>query len=233
MCLGQKKIADNIYEICFEKPKELKLKPGQFMMLKVDEKQCFLRRPFSFSEITEESFSIIYQVVGKGTQAMTKMRQGHMYEALLPLGNGFPIHLLRENQSILLVAGGLGYAPLMPVVDMLIEEKKSFSLILGVNNPKRLYGLDKKLDMDQVEVMYSPQTVMDSKLLKEEYQLVMACGPEGMYEALKPVFESHASAYYSLEAPMACGTGLCSGCICKGKKVCVEGPVIHVKEYYQ
>ena len=71
MCLGQKKIADNIYEICFEKPKELKLKPGQFMMLKVDEKQCFLRRPFSFSEITEESFSIIYRLSVR-TQAMTK-----------------------------------------------------------------------------------------------------------------------------------------------------------------
>ncbi len=231
-CIKHQKLADNVYQMRFEKDFKTDLRPGQFMMMDVNAEHCYLKRPFSFSKIAHDSFEIIYQVVGKGTQAMRAIKEGDECDLLFPLGQGFPINNVSKEDQILLIAGGLGFAPLLPIVDFLEEQAIVYDLVLGFENKNRAYGLERCTQARRREIYCMPETVLSSKLEAKDYDFVFTCGPEAMYDALEKDLSEHPQAYLSLEAPMACGLGLCSGCLKKGKKLCVEGPVSHVKEYY-
>lgn len=231
-CIDHKKIAKNVYRMRFEKDPQQVLKPGQFMMLDVQEVSCFLKRPFSFSKIGQDCFEITYQVLGKGTQAMTAIQKESLCDVLLPLGNGFPMDKVQKDQAVLLIAGGLGLAPLLPIIDVFDQQSIRYDLLVGFESPERAFGLQESQNANKREVFYMPDTVLESKFEAMDYDYVFVCGPEGMYEALTHRIKDHKNAYLSLEVPMACGTGLCSGCVKKGKRVCYDGPVYHVKEYY-
>lgn len=231
---AHRKIACDVYEITFEKPEDLMIQSGQFALVYLDHPDFYLGRPFSFSNISATDFTIIYKVVGQGTQYLSTLERGTDVKMRVPLGQGFPIDT--SHQKILIYAGGLGLAPLLSLVQGLKD--KTIHYVLGFQSEKDIYGLA-KIPSQQLELFTDDGSkgkkgnVLNSEIDPFDYDAVYACGPEKMLTALMPQLKAHPHAYVSIEERMACGSGICMGCVCgknNEKRVCVEGPVFKVKE---
>ncbi len=214
-----------------------KVSPGQFVMLKVPDPEVFLRRPFSIYDARDRTVTVMYRVVGKGTDALSRARKKAPVMVLGPLGRGFSIP---PAGACLVIAGGIGYAG----VRMLLKRLgKRAALFLGITGKTELPLLS---DLKGVEVLtatldgshgYHGNVV---SLLKERFAphrsqgpTIFACGPKGMIISLKEFLEpDKVPCQVSIEERMACGLGLCFGCIAETKddtnpfkRVCKEGPV--------
>ncbi|MDL2311171.1 dihydroorotate dehydrogenase electron transfer subunit [Peptostreptococcaceae bacterium OttesenSCG-928-C18] len=204
--------------------------PGQFYMLRAWEEYPLLPRPLSIFDLDDEKISFLYAVVGKGTGIMSNLKEGSKIEVLGPLGNGFK---LEENKKIALVAGGIGLAPMKYLARKL---KGKVDLFAGFRNSSYLMDEMKEYVDDIIVTTNSGNEgnkgfVTD--FIKDEYDVIYACGPNPMMNSLKKLNLS-AKSYYSLEAHMACGIGACLGCAVettKGiKRVCHDGPVFDGEE---
>lgn len=216
--------------------------PGQFIMLKVPDHEIFLRRPFSIYDARDTAVRIMYRVVGKGTEALSRARKRAPVMVLGPLGRGFSAP---ATGPCLVVAGGIGYAG----VRMLLKRLgKRAVLFLGVTGKTELPLIS---DLKGIEVLtatldgshgYHGNVV---SLLKEHLAsyrsrrpAIFACGPRGMIISLKDLLESdRVPCQVSVEERMACGLGLCFGCVAETKdeanplkRVCKEGPVFDLWE---
>lgn len=211
--------------------------PGQFVMLKVPDHEVFLRRPFSIYDVRNAKVTIMYRVVGKGTDALRRARKGAPVMVLGPLGHGFTIP---DRGSCLVIAGGIGYAG----VRMLLRKLgKRGILFLGVTGKTELPILS---DLRDRRVMTATLDGSDGfsgnviSLFREQFASyrtkdprIFACGPRGMIISLKEFLEpDRIPCQVSIEERMACGLGLCFGCIAETKddinpfkRVCKEGPV--------
>ena len=204
--------------------------PGQFYMLKAWKEYPLLPRPLSIYDLDEEKISFLYAVVGKGTGIMSDLKTGAKIEVLGPLGNGFP---LEEDKKIALVAGGIGLAPMKYLARKL---KGNIDLFAGFRSSSYLMD-DMSEFVDNITVTTNNGNEGEkgfvTDYIKDEYDIVYACGPNPMMNSLKNL-NLTAKSYYSLEAHMACGIGACLGCAVettKGiKRVCHEGPVFKGEE---
>ena len=232
--IEHKVIAHEIYQITFEKPETVKIIPGQFAMLYLNDSDFFLGRPFSFSQILPNSFSIIYKVLGKGTKKMTELKQGDSVAMRLPLGQGFTLQ--KKSQKILIYAGGLGLAPLLSILDDSVS--KDITFVIGFKNKSSVYGLERLEKYKSIiftdDGSYGLKgNITHADIDPFDYDVVYACGPQPMLQYLMKILRHHPLAYLSLEERMACGTGVCMGCVCgkdNRKRVCLDGPVFSVKE---
>ncbi len=209
-------------------------RPGQFVNIALD--GLFLRRPISVCDVNENELTIIYKVVGKGTEQMSRMKGGEILDVLSGLGNGYFTDLSGENP--LLIGGGVGVPPMYKLCKELIKEGKKPTVILGFNTKDEIF-YENEFKALNVTVLVATADgsygikgfVTDAMKEVSTYSYVYTCGPEPM---LKAVYNaSVTSGQYSFEERMGCGFGACMGCTCKtkygNKRVCKDGPVL-VKE---
>lgn len=220
-----------------------KVKPGQFVMLRVrTQLDPLLRRPFSIFWQEEETISLLYKVVGKGTHLMSQWQVGQEVSVLGPLGQGFrPL----SGSPQWLVAGGAGIAPLFFLAKQLRQKNISFQVLWGLRYrvAQELIAFLKQhlgnliIYTEDGSLGYQGLVTagVESLSQKEYPKAVYACGPMPMLKALYFwTKKANISLQVSLEAYMGCGVGACLGCVIETKagykKVCQEGPVFNAEE---
>ena len=203
--------------------------PGQFVNILLD--GLFLRRPISVNDCVGDELTLIYKVVGKGTEQMAKMTAGQTLDVLTGLGNGYD--LSKAGDRPLLIGGGVGVPPLYMLARQLREAGKEVSVILGFNTKEEVFCEEdfKALGCDTtvttVDGSYGVKGFV-TNALPENYTYFYTCGPEPM---LKAVYKATVTdGQFSFEERMGCGFGACMGCSCKTitgyKRICKEGPVL-------
>ncbi len=242
--MDKKEWGDNYFSL-FLKDKEISeiVFPGNFFMVKIPyfESGAILPRPFSIARVFKEEnvFELFFQVVGKGTEVFSKLKEGDYLEILGPLGNKFPI---KTEKKIIMVAGGRGISPFLYLSEILKREKKDFLLIYGGKSEKdikfRHYLSSYNTLFITEDGSYGEKGLVTDFLPKGAFT-VFSCGPEIMMEKVYEFYKkTNSEVFVSLEERMACGTGVCYGCakkIRRGDKiemvrVCQEGPVFNAKE---
>ena len=207
---------------------------GQFVNIQLD--GMFLRRPISVCDYDEETLTIVYKVVGKGTEAMSSMAPGKKLDILTGLGNGYDLTLAGEKPVLL--GGGVGVPPMYNLAKKLKAEGKEVKVILGFNTASEIFyeeefkALDCDVTVTTVDGSYGVKGFVTTALESVDYTYFYTCGPEPM---LKAVYKaSKTSGQMSFEERMGCGFGACMGCSCKTltgyKRICKEGPVMKKEE---
>lgn len=227
-----KKIAKNVFEIKLEGNTDAITKSGQFVNIQLD--GLYLRRPISVCDYSKNSLTLVYKVVGKGTEQLSKMEKGDL-DVLVGLGNGYDTEL--SGKEPVLIGGGVGVPPLFNLCKKLIAEGKKPSVILGFNTKDEIFyeeefkNLGVNVYVTTVNGEYGIKGFVTDALKNINYTYFYTCGPEPM---LKAVYNSTTtSGQLSFEERMGCGFGACMGCTCKtkygNKRICKDGPVL-VKE---
>ena len=207
---------------------------GQFVNILLD--GLYLRRPISVCDYDESTLTLVYKVVGKGTEQMSHKVPGEKLDILTGLGNGYDL-TLSGNKPVLL-GGGVGVPPLYNLARKLIAQGKSVSVILGFNTKSEIFYEEafKQLGCDvtvtTVDGSYGVKGFVTTALEAMDYTYFYTCGPEPM---LKAIYKASAtSGQMSFEERMGCGFGACMGCSCKtltgNKRICKEGPVMKKEE---
>ncbi|MBR5278870.1 MAG: dihydroorotate dehydrogenase electron transfer subunit [Clostridia bacterium] len=227
------KLTESIYRMRLSGDTSAITAPGTFVNIKLE--GLFLRRPISVNDYDDNSLTIIYKVVGKGTEQMSKMQSGTL-DILTGLGNGYNTDLSGENP--VLIGGGVGVPPLYNLAKKLIAQGKSVSVILGFNTKAEIFyeeefkALGCNVQVTTVDGSYGIKGFVTNAMEGMNYTYTYCCGPEPM---LKAIFKaSNTSGQYSFEERMGCGFGACMGCSCKTvtgyKRICKEGPVLEKEE---
>ena len=206
---------------------------GQFVNIQLS--GMFLRRPISVCDYDGETLTIIYKVVGKGTEAMSGMKPGEKLDILTGLGNVYDISLSGENPVLL--GGGVGVPPMYNLAKKLVAEGKKVSVILGFNTQSEIFyenefkALGCEVTVTTVDGSYGVKGFV-TDALPENYTYFYTCGPEPMLKAVHKATAT--SGQMSFEERMGCGFGACMGCSCKTltgyKRICKEGPVMKKEE---
>lgn len=206
------------------------VKAGQFINVKID--GFYLRRPISVCEIIDGGIVIIYKIVGKGTEALSKLQAGESLDILTGLGNGYDLALSGENP--LLIGGGVGVPPMYQLAKELIALGKKVTVILGFNTQSELFyekefkALGAKVLVTTVDGSYGVKGFVTDAMKDLNYSYFYTCGPEPMLKAVHK--SSTTGGEMSFEERMGCGFGACMGCSCKtltgNKRICKEGPVL-------
>ena len=208
-------------------------RPGQFVNVMLD--GLFLRRPISVCDCEDGKLTLVYKVVGKGTEKMSRMAVGEELDILTGLGNGYD--LSASGDAPLLIGGGVGVPPLYMLAKKLIAEGKRVRVILGFNTAAEVFyedefrALGAAVTVTTVDGSRGTKGFVTAALDEAPYTYFYTCGPEPM---LRAVYGATAtSGQFSFEERMGCGFGACMGCSCKtvtgNKRICKEGPVL-VKE---
>lgn len=245
------KITKDIFCLRLLSPDISKLaQPGQFVHLKCGEDKNFiLRRPFSIHRIAGGSFELLFQVVGKGTAWLSRVKPHTGLDILGPIGRGFM--MLEDLKTALIVAGGIGIAPLFFLADELIRQRTKLFTVMGAFDKDQLFYY---MDLKRISYKISVATEDGSFGIKgtvadlipeiletAKIQQIYACGPRTMLQKVAEISASHqVPCQVSLDERMGCGIGACLACVCKVhfgrgkdfeyKKVCVDGPVFDASE---
>ncbi len=206
---------------------------GQFVNIQLD--GLYLRRPISVCDCEGDKLTLLYKVVGKGTEQMSKMREGKL-DVLTGLGNGYD--LIKSGDKPLLIGGGVGVPPLYMLAKKLVAEGKDISVILGFNTKDEIFyeeefkALGVKVFVTTVDGSCGIKGFVTEAMKTKDYTYFYTCGPEPM---LKAIYSASAtSGQFSFEERMGCGFGACMGCSCKTvtgyKRICKEGPVLEKEE---
>ena len=210
------------------------IKAGQFVNILID--GLFLRRPISVCDCQDGVLTLVYKVVGKGTEVMSKMAIGEKLDILTGLGNGYDLSLSGEKP--LLIGGGVGVPPLYMLAKELIAQGKTVSVILGFNTKEEIFyenefkALGASVYVTTVDGSYGTKGFVTNVSDELDYSYFYTCGPEPM---LKAVYNSSkTSGQLSFEERMGCGFGACMGCTCKtkygNKRICKDGPILKREE---
>ena len=208
--------------------------PGQFVEIALPGK--FLRRPISVNDWGENSLTLIYKVVGHGTEQMAQLPAGTRLDVLTGLGNGYNTTL--SGNTPVLVGGGVGVPPMFGLAKRLRAMGKEVQVILGFNTPEEIFyeeafqALGCTVYVTTVDGSYGTPGFVTDALKNLSYSHFCACGPEPMLKALYAA--STTSGQMSFEERMGCGFGACMGCSCKtltgNKRICKDGPVMKKEE---
>ena len=227
------KLTSNVY-IMTLKGETNGIRCGQFVNIQLD--GLFLRRPISVCDLDGDTLTLIYKVVGKGTEQMSKMSVGEGIDLLTGLGNGYDTSL--SGDKPLLLGGGVGVPPLYLLCKELIKEGKKPTVILGFNNKDEVFyekefaALGADVLVATADGSYGVRGFVTDAMTGIDYTYFYTCGPEPM---LKAVYKAtNTSGQLSFEERMGCGFGACMGCSCKTltgyKRICKEGPVMRKEE---
>lgn len=232
--LQNEQLTKNVYKMILEGDTSDITHSGQFINIKID--GLFLRRPISVYDYDDKSVTVIYKVVGKGTEKMAAMTYGQMLDVLVGLGNGYDIS--KGGNRPILVGGGVGVPPLYNLCKKLIATGKKPIVILGFNTADEVFCEEdfKKIGAEvfvtTVDGSYGTKGFVTDVIKDTEYTYFYACGPEAMFKAMENVVTT--SGQYSFEERMGCGFGACMGCSCKtkygNKRICKDGPVLEREE---
>ena len=232
--LSNESLTDSIYKMVLGGDASAITAPGQFINIRLEGK--FLRRPISVCDYDKDTLTIIYKVVGKGTDQMCHMTAGDTLDILTGLGNGYDLTL--SGQSPVLLGGGVGVPPMYNLAKALLAQGKSVSVILGFNAKTEIFyenefkALGCQITVTTVDGSYGKKGFVTDALKDMEYTYFYTCGPEPMLKAVHR--SSVTSGQMSFEERMGCGFGACMGCSCKTltgyKRICKEGPVMKKEE---
>lgn len=206
---------------------------GQFINIKLN--GLYLRRPISVYDCDGDTVTIIYKIVGKGTDEMSKM-QGGKLDILSGLGNGYDLE--KSGDSPLLIGGGVGVPPLYLLAKKLRAQGKKVNVIMGFNTEEEVFceaefkALGCDVRVATADGSYGIKGFVTNAMDGISYSHVYTCGPEPM---LKAVFGAiTTSGQFSFEERMGCGFGACMGCTCETltgyKRICRDGPVLFKEE---
>ena len=233
---SNKKIANDVYEMKLSGSVKDFTAPGQFVNIELE--GLYLRRPISINDWTENTITIIYKVVGRGTEQMSRMTAGEELDVLTGLGNGFDVDV--ECERPLLVGGGVGVPPLYRLAKELLARGKKVSVVLGFNTAKEIFYADEFRALGAEVYISTADGSVGTKgfvtdAIREgevEFDYFYSCGPLPMLKALCD--NTTVSGELSFEERMGCGFGACMGCSCKtltgNKRICKEGPVMKREE---
>ena len=225
------RLADGIYRLRLAGDTSAITAPGQFVNLKLS--GFFLRRPISVCDWSDGELTLIYKVLGHGTEAMTGMAPGTELDVLTGLGNGYDIS---KSTKPLLIGGGVGVPPMYFLAKKLIESGQRPCVVLGFNTKDEVFYENefKALGIDvfvaTVDGSYGVKGFV-TDAFPDDYDYFYTCGPLPMFKAVYD--KTQCSGQFSFEERMGCGFGACMGCSCKtkygNKRICKDGPVL-VKE---
>lgn len=239
----------DIYLVWLEAPEIAgNARPGQFVMVRCD-KDTILPRPLSVHRVDGGRLALLFEVTGKGTRWLSQRKKGDTLDIFGPLGNGFTIEA--HSKNLLLIAGGMGIAPLRFLADIAVGEGKKVTLIMGARSADRLLPVSLSQELFNKGVLPSNINIVNATENGSEgfkglaTQLiphyldgadqVLACGPAAMYHTMAQMSELKGRpVQLSLEIIMGCGVGVCYGCTIKTKnglkQVCKDGPVFEMGE---
>ncbi len=229
--LSNRKVAKNTFEMKLSGDTSDITAPGQFVNIKLD--GFFLRRPISVCDCEDGTLTLVYKVVGEGTEKMSEMKGGEELDILTGLGNGYD--LTKCGDTPLLVGGGVGLPPMFLLAKELVKMGKKVTVIAGFGSADEVFY---KEEFEALGVPFTVTTVDGSLGIKGfvtnaldsayDYSSICSCGPEPMLKALYSATD--APAQFSFEERMGCGFGACMGCSCKTvtgyKRICKDGPVL-------
>ena len=226
-------LTDSVYKMVLSGDTSAITAPGQFVNIQLTGK--FLRRPISVCDYDAQTLTIVYKVVGKGTEQMASMTTGETLDILTGLGNGYD--LAPAGDRPVLLGGGVGVPPLYHLAKRLLALGKEVTVVLGFNTASEIFyekefqALGCKTFVTTVDGSYGKKGFV-TDALPEDYTYFYTCGPEPM---LKAVYRTtNTSGQMSFEQRMGCGFGACMGCSCKtltgNKRICKEGPVMRKEE---
>ena len=226
-------VTGSVYRMRLEGAELEAQKPGGFVNIRLD--GLFLRRPISVFDSAPGSLTILYKVVGKGTEQMSGMKAGETLDVLTGLGNGYD--MAKAGDHPLLLGGGVGVPPLYLLAKQLIAAGKKVSAVLGFNTAAEVFGeaefraLGCDVTVTTADGSYGVKGFV-TDALPAEYSYFYTCGPEPMLKAVYRAAKT--SGQFSFEERMGCGFGACMGCSCRTitgyKRICREGPVLEKEE---
>ncbi len=204
-------------------------RPGQFVQLRLPD--LYLRRPFSVCDRDADSFTILFEMVGKGTEKLRAMKTGDELDVLTGLGNGFDLNA--GGDMPLLIGGGTGLSPLYWLAKELMKRQKQPIALLGFNTVSDVFYEDafRTLGVETVVSTVDGSYGMKgfvTEAMNREHSGFYACGPEAMMKAVCACTDKPGQ--LSLDKRMGCGFGACMGCTVKTnnglKRICKDGPVL-------
>ena len=226
--LSNKKIAKDVFEMVLEGDTQYITAPGQFINIQLDGK--FLRRPISVCDYDDTTVTIIYKVVGEGTEMMSAMTEGESLDVLTGLGNGYDIS---QGTKPMLIGGGVGVPPMYNLCKKLIAAGQKPVVILGFNTKDEIFyedefrALGAEVRITTADGSYGIKGFV-TDAFADDYDYFYTCGPMPMFKAIEAKVTT--SGQYSFEERMGCGFGACMGCSCKtkygNKRICKDGPVL-------
>ena len=233
--ISNRRLAPNVFEMVLRGDCSAVAAPGQFVNLRLD--GFYLRRPISVCNVDGELLTLIYKVVGRGTEAMSRMQPGGKLNALVGLGNGYSLDECGDKP--MLIGGGAGVPPMFLLARRLLARGADVTVVLGFNAREEIFyeeefrALGAKVMVATADGSYGVRGfVTDAMKQLPAPSAVCACGPEPM---LKAVYNAaDVPGQFSFESRMGCGFGACMGCTCKtkygAKRICKDGPVLRREE---
>lgn len=234
-------IAKDTYEMVL-KNKELSqmIEPGQFLHISVP--NYTLRRPISVADINVNlgTITIVFKVLGEGTEALAKIDIGEYIDVLGPLGKGFDLDQ-KENSTVLLIGGGVGVPPLHYLGRLLADKNITVKTILGYQTSDSVFYEDEFNKFSETYITTDDGSFGNKGFVTDiidqvgEFDCYYSCGPLGMLQAVTKKLVDK-KGFVSLEERMGCGVGACFACVIKTddqggyKKVCKDGPVFSAEE---
>ena len=218
-------------------------RPGQYVMVRCGEGQDMpLRRPLSVHRISiDNRVAFLFAVVGRGTEWLAQRREGDSVDLFGPLGNGFEVY--PSSRNLLLVAGGIGIAPLVALAEQAVTTGRSVMLLIGDRNadriyPDRLLPSGVKTSVTTEDGSRGREGMVTDLVLDfiPEADQVFACGPLPMYRKIAGMSGQLGDkpTQVLLEAVLGCGVGACLSCTVETKHgqrlVCKDGPVFELSE---
>jgi dihydroorotate dehydrogenase electron transfer subunit len=230
-------------------------RPGQFVMARCGE-DTLLRRPLSIHQIDGDRLALLFKIVGRGTDWLAQCKTGETVDIFGPLGNGYTIH--PNSKNLLLVAGGIGIAPLRFLADVAVSQEKKVTLLMGASSAVNLLPIIPIIHVSPITCGIPPEEMLPFNInvvtatddgsegfkgpvtdLIAAYidhgDQIFACGPVGMYRTMARMPELKGRpVQVSLEIMMGCGIGVCYGCTMKTKsglkQVCKDGPMFDLED---
>jgi len=251
--LSNAKVADGYFKLSLNAPWMAQARPGQFMQVKIsDDFKTLLRKPFGFHRIIKSGkkkvVEILYKAVGPGTEALSKKNSRKSLDIIGPLGNGFDISTTKTRRQVthILVAGGIGVAPLVALAETLPAKSKIYVLI-GTSTKSHIL-CEKEFKKLGAETLIATEDGSKGKkgliterlkslvpTISHKLSTIYACGPNAMLKEVSRLSKKNGVAcQILLEEYMACGVGACLGCAVMTKDgykmVCKDGPVFDARQ---
>ncbi len=227
-------IARDVWELRLSGDTSAITAAGQFVNFMVD--GCYLRRPISVCTYDGEGLTVIYKVVGKGTEIMSRWEAGQVVDTLTGLGNGYDLSLSGDHP--LLIGGGVGVPPMYHLCRLLREAGREVTVILGFGTAAEVFYAEEFRALGATVYVTTADGTVGTRgfvtdVMKDlDYTYFYTCGPMPMFRAIEKIAKT--SGQFSFEERMGCGFGACMGCSCKtltgNKRICIDGPVMKREE---
>ena len=227
-------LTEGVYEMKLSGNISAVKNPGQFVNISID--GCYLRRPISVCDVDGDTLTLIYKVVGEGTERLSKYAAGEKIDTLVGLGNGYDLSLSGEKP--LLIGGGVGVPPMYLLAKKLVEKGVKPTVILGFNTKSEIFyekkfkALGATVYVTTADGSYGEKGFVTDIMKDLDYTYFYTCGPMPMFKAIEKIAKG--SGEFSFEERMGCGFGACMGCSCGTKygneRICKDGPDLRREE---